>query len=104
MNAGLITENCIEEAREEIGRIVQKKNTAKPKLLESQQKLSMGLKKKSELNVELRRNKHCWTSKVSLNDVTTKSKCVFLFDTFLLSCFLIEPEDVLIFCKFLSSV
>ena len=54
INAGLImTEQCIEEASEEIGRIVHKKNMAKPKLLASQQKLSMGLKKKSELNVEL---------------------------------------------------
>ena len=48
-----MTEKCVEEANNEIGCLVHKTKMDKNKLVQSQQKLSMSLKKKSELNVEL---------------------------------------------------
>ena len=47
-----MTEKCV-EANNEIGCLVRKTKMHKNKLVQSQQKLSMSLKKKSELNVEL---------------------------------------------------
>ena len=53
INSGLqITEKCI-EANNEIGCLVHKTKMDKNNIVQSQQKLAMSLKKKSELNVEL---------------------------------------------------
>ena len=54
INSGLqMTDKCIEQANNELGCQVHNIKMDKNKLIQSQQKLSMSLKKKSELNVEL---------------------------------------------------